>query len=258
MNARIVVALLTAVLLCGSASVYAAATGTNTGLVDINIKDVPVKQAIDTIFDGRGLRYIIEPGVTGRVVELTLRGVTVAEALKSLGDAAGFTFTIEDGIYMIGPKTAVAADPPAAQADPPATLVSTSASAPAAMPMARPMSVSPAVAPPPLRQTPPNGLYTAPPNVNNVLPYGSYGNSVVGQLPPSADGVYGGYGGYGGPGFYGGYGYPYYSSAPPWILGVWPNPPPPPDWVSVDQERLLRFQWAVTRRPSFIMPPYWY
>lgn len=223
MNARIMVALLSAVLLCGSASAYAAASGTTSGLVDIDIKNVPVKQAIDTIFDGKGLRYIIEPGVTGRVVELKLKGITVAEALKSLGDAAGFSCRIEDGIYMIGPK-ATAAGQPVAQA------YSTAAQVPMPMPA------------PPMRRMPPPAPVEAPPvTINNsYAPSGGYGDNAYAYAPA----------GYGG-----GYYSPFFTiGPPPYVIGQWPNPPPPPGWVSLDQERLMRFQWAVTRRPSFITP----
>lgn len=273
MKAWGVVALLTAVMLCGSASAYAAAPGTTTGLVNIDLKNVPVKQAIEAIFDGRGMHYIIEPGVTGNVVELKLKGITVPEALQSLGDAAGFAVSVEDNIYMIGPKTAVASasGQPAAQADQSVPVEQVS-NPPVAGPRnaAQVTSSTVGIGGPlrpggpmrPIQDTPP---FTGLPGINSARGNGvTFFSAPLGTFATQSGFNGNGFNGSNGwnPGFnngypYGGY-YPYYSSSPPWIMGVWPNPPPPEDWVSTDQERLLRFQWAVTRRPSFIMPPYWY
>jgi len=82
--------------------------------------------------------------------------------------------------------------------------------------------------------------------VNTYIPSdgGSYAYAPAG---------YGG-GGWGSP-FYGGFYSPFFTiGPPPYVVGQWPNPPPPPGWVSTDWNRLLQFQWVMTRRPSFITP----
>lgn len=228
MNARLVVALLSAALICACASAYAAAAGTTSGLVDIDIKNVPVRQAIATIFEGKGLRYIIEPGVTGRVVELKLKGITVAEALRSLGDAAGFTVSMEEGVYIIGPVPAAVVE----------------------QPVERPtVAARPAPAPAPLRARPtpaPMPIEAPPVTVNNFIP-GGYGDPYA--IAPAA------YDNWGGGWNYGGLYSPFFTvGPPPYIIGQWPNPPPPRGWFSPDVERFLRFEWAVPKRPSFITP----
>ncbi len=221
MNSRVAVALMVAVLLCVTALAYAAAPAKTSGLVDIDVMNVPVRQAVEMIFAGKGLRYIIEPGIAGKVVELKLKGVTVAEALKSLGDAAGFTYTYEEGIYTVSPK--VASTQAVAHAAPAPVHVQRE-------PAARPMPREP-----------------APVTINNYIP--SDGGDRVAYAP-------GGYGGY--QYYYDGY-YPnYHEVPPPWILGQWANPPPPRGLFSPDVDRFLAFEYYVPKRPSFIMPPYWY
>jgi hypothetical protein len=233
MNARFAVALLAAVMFCGLVPAYAAAPGRTTGLVDIDIKNVPVRDAVKMIFDGRGMRYIIEPGVTGNVVELKLKGITVAEALKSLGDAAGFTYSVEDGIYTVSPKEPMVAQQP------------TAGSAPRARVPAQPET---AAAGPPAYQMPPPEVVESPPpvTINNYIPSG--GNGDMYAYAPA------GYGStWSAP--YGGYYSPFFTiGPPPYIKGRWANPPPPPGWFSPDVERFLRFEWAVPTRPSFITP----
>lgn len=220
MNARLMMALMAVALLSGSAIAYAAASGTASGLVDIDIQNVPVRQAIGAIFEGRGMAYIIEPGVTGNVVELKLKGITVAEALKALGDAAGFTCRIEEGIYMIGPKTAPAVPRVAARVD------------------SVPAKTQTPSAPPPARRAP--APVQAPPvTVNNFIPVGGSEQQAYAYAPP----------------YYGGFYSPFFTiGPPPYVMGRWANPPPPPGWFSPDVDRFLRFEWAVPRRPSFITP----
>ena len=103
MRSSVVVALALIGVFVVSMSAYAQTAGTTSGFLDVDIKDVPVKQAIDTLFEGRGLSYYIQPGVKGRIVELRLKGITFEEGLKALGDAAGFTYTVQEGAYVISP-----------------------------------------------------------------------------------------------------------------------------------------------------------
>lgn len=223
------------VLVAGGVVADTAITATVTGPVDINLSNVPVRQAIQSIFEGRGLRYIIEPGVTGKVVEIKFKGVTVAEALKALGDAAGFTYTYEEGVYTISPKTAAVASTPAPRPEP----------AP------KPVLPEPRYVGPVARAQQPSA---APIIVNNYPETSSRAGDLYAYAP---------YGGWGwGPGYFGGGGYyntgyynPFYTIAPPpYMVGNFPPPPPPAGWFSPDVEKVLRFQWAVPRRYGFITP----
>lgn len=222
----IVLALIVA--FAGLVTAYGATNAAVSGLVNIELKNVPVKQAIDTIFEGRGLKYYVQPGVTGRIVELKLKGITFDEALKALGDAAGFSFRIEDGVYIIGPSAAQArtATQQAPQQQPggPARSVTVVGTAPTPQPA-------------------PSGQ---PIIVNNVIP-----------TPPQ--GGYSGPPAYPAPYYYGGWGPLVSLNSGPYVFGRFVQPPPPAGWVSPDVERFLRFEWSVPTRPGFAAPyPYFY
>ncbi len=74
-------------------------------IVNLELKDVSIEDAIDAIFRGSNVPYAVRPGVTGRVKELKLHGLTVDDAIKALVDAAKLSVRIENGVYVIEPKT---------------------------------------------------------------------------------------------------------------------------------------------------------
>lgn len=206
---------------------------TVSGLVDIDIKNVSVKQAIDTLFEGRGLSYYIQDGVKGNIVELRLKGIAFDEALKAMGDAVGFSFRIENGAYIIGPGAAQAKtarqSAPATQYTSPAPTKSSADS----------MGAGPNMQPMPQPQ-----ILPQPVVVNNVIPMPNSSDADV-SMP------------YFNPYLYGGWGPLMNIWNGPTVFGRFPQPPPPSGWVSPDVERFLRFEWAVRRRPGFIAPyPY--
>jgi len=223
-------------MLVGPSIAYAAADNTVSGLVNIDVANVSVRQAIDTLFEGRGLKYYIQPGVTGRIAKLKLKGISFDQALTALGDAAGFSYRIEDGAYIIGPgaaavrivRRAATAQPPV-QA-PPDSVTSADQSAPG---WDQPSRTAPVVV---------NNNISSPPPVNYGPPEPAY--------PASYPNPYYSYGGYS----------PVVNlGSGPYVFGRFPQPPPPPGWVSPDMERLLRFNWAVPTRPGFAAPyPYFY
>jgi len=222
------IALVLIVMFVGSVAARGATNAAVSGLVNIELKDVPVKQAIETLFEGRGLNYYIQPGVTGRIVELKLRGVTFDEALKALGDAAGFSFRIEDGAYIIGPGAAQAKSPPQQAVQP--------------QPAGPPRSVTVVGA----QSTPQSAPPSQPIIVNNVIPAPSQG----GYFGPPA---------YPTPYYFGAWGPLVSLNSGPYVFGRFVQPPPPPGWVSPDVERFLRFEWSVPTRPGFAAPyPYFY
>jgi len=72
-------------------------------VVNLELKDVPVKDAIAKLFEGAGLKYSMKPEVPGRVVELTLKGITFPQALDALAEAARFTYKVQDETYILTP-----------------------------------------------------------------------------------------------------------------------------------------------------------
>lgn len=239
MRSSAVVALALLGVLAGPLVAYADTAGTPSGLVSVELKDVPVTQAIDTLFEGQGLKYYIQPGVKGRIVELKLKGITFDEALSALGDAVGFSYRIDNGSYVISPGRAAKPAEKVATTEP----VTAYVPALARGPDPGPARVQQPPAPPPVVV---NNNFTVPEQ------QASYG-------PPA------GFGGYPYPPFYniggmayqGGF-YPAISiGSGPYVFGRFPQPPPPRGWVSADQERLLRFQYSVPRLPGYIAPyPY--
>jgi len=242
------------------------ATGASR-IVNLDMKDTPIKDAIGSIFQGSGLKYYIRPGVSGRVVEMKLTGVTVEQAINALVEAAQLTVKVEDGAYIIapGPKSrgsrSAAAKSPRAPAEPAQPQEEQSGAGPSGEPGAQPGPAEPK---------------------GTVQTQGGSSANVVISQPPSP--VYYGQPGYGQPGgaYSDPYAYdPYYnpSAYPPmyqygnvrFMGGYSPvviaggNPtllqrgrlvPPPAGYVGPDLLRFLRTQWAIQNR-TYITYPYY-
>ncbi|MGQ9455491.1 MAG: STN domain-containing protein [Armatimonadota bacterium] len=73
-------------------------------IVNLELRDVTIQQAIDAIFQGSNVPYVVRPGLTGKVKELKLRGLTIDDAIRALADAAKANVRIENGVYIIEPK----------------------------------------------------------------------------------------------------------------------------------------------------------
>lgn len=231
-----------------NADVGAARSG-SVAVVNLELNNTPIKDAIGALFQGTGLKYYIEPGVAGRVVELKIKGVTLDEGLAALADAGGFTYRIIEGSYIIGPA-AVAYQQPEARA-----IV---AARPGPPPVAQSGS-GPAVAAPAKPQEMPERL---PPIQQHI----EGGSSNVTIVQPGSAG-YGGYGGYGPWGGYGSYqfgnvgiigGWPGISviGGSPYVVGHMPPGPPPPGMFGPDLTRFLNTQWAVRSRFGVSWPYY--
>ncbi|MCL5103486.1 MAG: STN domain-containing protein [Armatimonadetes bacterium] len=236
---RVIVLVIVAVFAASYISAVAWAedgTPAKEAPVNLSLKNVSIKEGIDALFEGRGLKYYIQPGVTGQIVELKLSGVTFEQALRAMVDAADLSYTVQDGSYIIGPgKPKPASSPP---------------------------EPAPSVQTPPAQ--PGTGQYVPPP-VQGLAPIqpGPTTQVNVNQAPAP---VY-----YGSPGDLG-YGYPYgipqiYQAGNLRFVYGWPpvriaggdssilsfGPMiPPPGWVSPDMLRFLRGYYAVNPRPYFI------
>ncbi len=75
--------------------------------VSLDLKDVDVKAAIESLFRGTGMNFTIDQDVTGSIPSLSIQGVTFDVALKSLTKTAGLTYRKDNGIYQIQKKQPV-------------------------------------------------------------------------------------------------------------------------------------------------------
>lgn len=76
-------------------------------LISLELRDTPVRTAIDSLFKGTGVNYAIEPGVTGTIPNLSLKDVTFDQALKTLTRSAGLSYRRDGDIYLISVKKAL-------------------------------------------------------------------------------------------------------------------------------------------------------
>ncbi len=231
--------------LSGSVTALAAAAEQSADLVNIELRDVPVKEAIARLFEGTGLSYYAVGGISGRIVELKIKGITFDKALGALTDAADLTYVVDEGTYIIGPADRVAYAKPA--------------------PMPRVRSAPPPgplyIQGPPVRPVPPpetqvvvnqqaSPVYYAQAS-GSPYPYGGYGGGWNGGWGGGSAyrignvGVVGG--GWGGNPIV-------FAGAGPTMIGRRYPPPPPPGWVSPDVLRFLRFRYVMPSRPYIGYP----
>lgn len=93
-----------AVLLLLPVSRAAPAAGEPAGgerRVTLNLKDVPLRNALDLLFAGSGLQYSVAPAVGNTAVTLSVRNRPLTEALRLVTDRAGATFSLEGDVYAI-------------------------------------------------------------------------------------------------------------------------------------------------------------
>ena len=77
--------------------------------VTVQFKDVAIKDAIDSLFQGRGLSYSLDQAVQGTVTA-NLMNVTFDTALTRIIKDANLTVTKEGGIYRIAPQKDTASE----------------------------------------------------------------------------------------------------------------------------------------------------
>jgi len=92
--------LVAAPVLCG-----AAPPDEGTGhLVSVQLRDAPLADALNLLFQGTGYSFRLEPGASGKVTA-TLNGLPFDRALKAVLDVNGLTYRIEPrDLYVIGPR----------------------------------------------------------------------------------------------------------------------------------------------------------
>ncbi|MGC8862639.1 MAG: STN domain-containing protein [Armatimonadota bacterium] len=234
-------------------------------VVNLELKDTPIRDAIDSIFRDSGLKYYVRPEVSGRVVEMKLSGLTVEEAIRALADAADLSLTIENGVYVISPANKVTVSKSRRRA----STQPAEASAQPAAATAQPATGTSAQTPAP-QESPPAAEATG----------GEQGASPSGvttlEPPPPV------YYGWPGAGYYDSYAYGPYFGPPeyppvyqlggvqfldgrPSIVIAGGNPPvlprlplvaPPPLYIGSDAVRFLPNPWPVRPRTYLVIPYY--
>ncbi|MHB9037105.1 MAG: STN domain-containing protein [Armatimonadota bacterium] len=97
-----VIATIASGLVCSA--VFAADDNSNLAMVSLELKDVDLRSAIESLFRGTGKNYAIEADVTGIVPSMSIRDVSFDVALKSLTKTSGLVYRIDNDIYMISKK----------------------------------------------------------------------------------------------------------------------------------------------------------
>jgi type II secretory pathway component HofQ len=79
--------------------------------VNLDLKDVDVRAAIEALFRGTGKNYAIDPNVSGTVPSVQFRNVPFETALRNLTRSAGLVYRIDNAsnIYIISKKPDVSA-----------------------------------------------------------------------------------------------------------------------------------------------------
>lgn len=252
----LILAVVGAVLICGAllADQPSSNPTSNVRIVNLELADVPVKDAIEKLFAGTGLKYNIQPGVSGRVVELKLKGVTFEQALDALMEAARLTYKIENGVYVIGPadaKTATSKDQGG-----PATKQDTSKGQ--EQPKSEQVPTDKAETPAPTAQ---QGLPAGQATATGPIIISNEQSAPVFYGQPLPPPYYFPYGVDGYPPVYqfgavrilGGYPPVVVAGGNPYIIRHGPLPPPPIGYVSPEVLRFLRTQWAIQNR-TYITP----
>src|SRR5688500_15518456 len=85
--------------------------------VTLNLRDTPLRDAINLLFTGSGLQYSVDPNVPNVPVTLNVRDTTLTQALRLIikqaaGVAPGLTFNRDGDIYTVRIRPPMAAAPP--------------------------------------------------------------------------------------------------------------------------------------------------
>lgn len=93
----------TALVLSSVCAIAQTAGGDTEKRVNIQFKDTPVRSALEVLFQGSGLSYVIDPSAQG-IINVNLIDVPFSTALNSILKASRLTVVRENGVYMISPQ----------------------------------------------------------------------------------------------------------------------------------------------------------
>lgn len=109
-------ALLTAGVALAAAPRAQAQEAETNAKIALELKEVPLRSAIEALFDKTGLQYAVETATPNTPVTLSVRDVDFTTALRTVTRLAGATYRKENAIYVIGPRTvAIRAPEPVAE-----------------------------------------------------------------------------------------------------------------------------------------------
>jgi type II secretory pathway component GspD/PulD (secretin) len=84
------------------------------GRVSLDLRDLPLRQAVDKLFQGTGQQFAVEPAVPNYPITVRFHDVPFEAALRTLLRLApGVTYRKEDDTYVIGMRTPQAETPAA-------------------------------------------------------------------------------------------------------------------------------------------------
>ncbi len=72
--------------------------------VNLELKDVEVKSAIEALFRNTGKNFSIDQNVQGHIPALSIKNVPFDMALRSITKSAGLVYRVDGGIYIISKK----------------------------------------------------------------------------------------------------------------------------------------------------------
>src|SRR5579872_1783604 len=98
----------------------ATAAGPQPAPITLSLRDVPLRTALETLFNGSGLQHAVEPAVPNYPITLDIRDVPFSTALRTLLRLApGVTYRKEGEVYVIGLRQPTVEQPTASQDVPP-------------------------------------------------------------------------------------------------------------------------------------------
>ena len=102
---RSILTVLLAVVLSGIAA-SAQGDKKDQSLITLELKDSPIKVALDSLFLGKGLNYVVDQSVSGTVGTLSLKEVPFDQALKVLLKSADppLVYRKDGDVYIISVK----------------------------------------------------------------------------------------------------------------------------------------------------------
>jgi hypothetical protein len=71
-------------------------------IIDVDMKDMPLSDAIDMLFKDTGVSYTLDPAVQQLKVTAVLKNIPLDQALKAVLKAAGAVCRVENSVYIIG------------------------------------------------------------------------------------------------------------------------------------------------------------
>jgi hypothetical protein len=100
-----------------AAPAAAPAAASQPAPITLSLRDLPLRTALEALFNGTGLQHAVEPAVPNYPITLDIRDVPFSTALRTLLRLSpGVTYRKERDIYVIGMRQPPAGQPTAQEA----------------------------------------------------------------------------------------------------------------------------------------------